>query len=117
MRLVRGNEIALRGVTLLRRLAHKRDALAIERPDKAAVGIHGGCDERNEFRCGIVDGYETVIVARGNESKLASVRRPTRLKILAAHDKLLRLLGGVQRGTPDLAVLDVSDGPARRNVR
>src|SRR5215467_5712162 len=40
-----------------------------------------------------------------------------RLEILAAHDKLPRLLGTIQRGEPDLAVLGVSDGTARRNVR
>src|SRR5690349_10421833 len=117
MRLVGSKEVTLRGIAFLGWLAHKRDALAVEGPDKAAVGIHRRCDERNGFRCGIVDGDEAVIVARGNESELAAVRRPARLKILAAHDKLLRLLGGVQRRKPDLAILDVSDGPARRNVR
>ena len=40
-----------------------------------------------------------------------------RLEILAAHDELVRLLGAIQRSKPDLAVLDVSDGSARRNIR
>ena len=116
VRLIRGDEKALRGVALLSRPAHKRDAFAVGRPDKVAVGIHRRRNERNGFRGHIVQRDKAVVAAHGYEREFAAIRRPVRIKITSAHDKLLGLLRTLERRKPDLRVFHVGNGSPRRSL-
>src|SRR5260370_34550701 len=117
MRLIRLKKVACGRIAGLGRPPHKRDALAVQRPDRIAVGIGAGSEETHRLRVDIIEADEAMVAARGDEDQLRTVGRPFLRMILAAHDQLLGLLTSVYCSDPDLPIAYIGDDPLRGNFR
>src|SRR5215470_3632915 len=114
MRAIRLEKEPLRSVTLLGRTANEGDTLAIGRPLRRGIAVHGRRDIANRLRARRIEGDERVIAAVGDERKALAVWRPLRIRVRSPHDQVnwLGILG--EGHDPDLAVLVIGQPSARR---
>src|SRR5712692_1657253 len=117
MRSVRSNEDAPGRVSRLRGTPDESDALPVQRPRGITVGIDGGRHELHGLRCNIIDSDECVVRSSGDERQPASIWRPLRIEVLAAHKQLVWLFRPVERADPDLPILRISNHSEHRNLR